>query len=102
MSEELENLSPVELRRREVEQYDANIALYKELYENLPHEWPERLAHLRGERDEHSAAAKVEDLEDVALLGLLFQSDKVYAAIRSETVERAKAASILSVLEQQG
>ncbi len=89
----------LEMRRAEVAQYDANIAMYQSILETLPTEWPDRLVKYRGVQNEHEAAAQVDDLNDVVLLSQLLYADRCRASIRSEMLERTKAASILSVLE---
>jgi hypothetical protein len=91
--------TPLEMRREEVAQYTANIAMYQSIAAGLPSEWPSNLAHLKGSADQHSAIANVDDLEDVALVSKLWAHDAAQAAIRAEMVERAKAEAILAVLE---
>lgn len=91
-------LTPVEVRQNEVDQYTQNVSMYQALYESLPHEWPERLLKYRG-TNEHDACAVVEDLADVVLLAQLFQSDAAYKAIRTEMLERTKAAGILGMMQ---
>lgn len=86
-------------RRNEVMQYDNNIAMYEAILATLPTEWPEHLIEYRGVTDEHAAVAKLENLEDVTLLAQLLYADRCRASIRSEMLERTKAASILAVLE---
>lgn len=95
-------INPLETRRAEVAQYDANIAMYQQILATLPIEWPERLAQYRGAKNEHEVAAQVEDLNDVVLLSQLLYADRCKAAIRSEMLERTKAATILAVLEANG
>jgi len=60
--------TPLEARRAEVAQYDANIAMYQAILATLPTEWPARLEQYRGTKNEHDAAAKIDDLDDVTLL----------------------------------
>lgn len=91
----------LQMRRNEVAQYDANIAMYKAILATLPTEWPERLVQFKGATDEHAVAAQIEDLDDVLLLSQLLYADRCYASIRTEMIERTKAASILAVLEAQ-
>lgn len=98
MTEEIP-ITPLEARRAEVAGYDANIAMYQQILATLPTEWPEHLAQYRGAKNEHEAAAQVEDLDDVVLLSQLLYADRCKAAIRAEMLERTKAASILAVLE---
>lgn len=89
----------IELRRQEVAQYDENIAVYKAIVATLPTTWPAHLEQYRGATNEHDAAAKVENLDDVVLLSQLLYADRCHAFIRSELLERTKAAAILAVLE---
>jgi hypothetical protein len=92
-------LTPLESRQIEVDQYSANITMYTTILATLPTEWPERLLGFKGSKNKHEDIAKVEDLADVELLAKLWQADDCKAAIRTETLERAKAASILAVLK---
>lgn len=94
-------LTPLEARRAEVAQYDANIVMYQQILATLPTEWPDRLAQYKGAKNEHEVAAEVEDLDDVVLLSQLLYADRCRAAIRAEMLERTKAAAILAVLEAQ-
>ena len=89
----------LEARQAEVDQYSANIAMYTTILATLPTVWPEHLQSYKGASDEHATIATVEDLADVELLAALWQADDCKAAIRTETLERAKAASILAVLK---
>ena len=93
--------TPLETRRAEVAQYEANIALYQTILASLPTEWPSHLEKYRGSKDEHNDIASVEDLSDVELLGKLWYADRVKKAIRTETIEKTKAKAILDVLEAQ-
>lgn len=94
-------MTHLEMRRAEVAQYDANIAMYQSILGTLPTEWPDRLVQYKGAQNEHEAAAQVDDLNDVVLLSQLLYADRCRASIRSEMLERTKAASILAVLEAQ-
>ena len=91
-------MTPLEARQAEVDQYSANIAMYTTILATLPTEWPERLQAYKGSTDKHAAIATVEDMADVELLAALWQADDCKAAIRTETLERAKAAAILAVM----
>ena len=91
--------TPLEARQAEVDQYSANIAMYTTILATLPTVWPEHLTAFKGASDKHATIATVEDLKDVELLAALWQADDCKAAIRTETLERAKAASILAVLK---
>ena len=93
-------LTPLEARQAEVDQYTANIAMYTEILATLPTEWPEHLQGFKGNKDKHAAIATVENLDDVELIAALWQADDCKAAIRTETLERAKAKSILAVLNK--
>jgi hypothetical protein len=88
----------LELRQEEVAQYEANIELYKSIAAGLPSEWPSHLEHLKNEKSQHEAIAKVENLDDVELVGKLWAYESAQAAIRSEMVEKAKAEAILNAL----
>lgn len=92
-------LTPLEARQMEVDQYSANIAMYTTILATLPTEWPQHLLSFKGSTDKHKDIATVEDLADVELLAKLWQADDCKASIRTETLERAKAASILAVLQ---
>jgi hypothetical protein len=94
-----ETITPIQLRRQEVAQYQANIAMFEAIYANLPHEWPKHLEKYRGAKHQHEVADQLENMEDVALLSRLWYADECHKAIRSETVEMTKAASILAALE---
>jgi hypothetical protein len=92
-------MTPLEARRAEVAQYQANIAMFQAIHATLPHEWPKHLEKYRGEKKQHDAADLLEDLNDVQLLAQLWYADECHKAIRSETVEMTKAAAILAALE---
>ena len=92
-------LTPLQARQAEVDQYSANIAMYTTILATLPTEWPEHLQGYKGAGDKHKVIATVEDLADVELLAALWQADDCMAAIRTEALERAKAAAILAVLK---
>jgi hypothetical protein len=94
-----EDLTPLDLRRIEVAQYDANIAMYKSILETLPSEWPDHLVEYRNPSNEHDTSSQIDDLDDLALVSQLWYADNVYKMIRSETVERTKAAAILAAME---
>jgi hypothetical protein len=90
--------TPLELRQDEVEQYEKNIELYTSIAAGLPSEWPSHLEHLKGEKNQHEAIAKLENLADVELVGKLWAYEQAQAFIRSEMVEKAKAEAILNAL----
>jgi hypothetical protein len=90
--------TPLELRQDEVEQYEKNIELYTSIAAGLPSEWPSHLEHLKGEKNQHEAIAKLENLADVELVGKLWAYEQAQAFIRSEMIEKAKAEAILNAL----
>ena len=95
-------VTPLEARKSEVAQYEANIAMYEAIKATLP-DWetaPTHLLELRTSANKHEAASKVANLADVELLAKLWYSDDCSAAIRSEIVELAKAKAILSILDK--
>lgn len=91
---------PVQSRRDEVAQYDANIAMYQAILTSLPTEWPAELAQYRNPKNQHTAIDGV-PADKVELVAQLWYADDVRHAIRTETLERTKAAAILTVLEAQ-
>jgi len=88
-------LTALEIRQQEVEQYEKNIQLFTSIAAGLPSVWPSHLEHLKGEKNHHEAIAKIENLDDVALVGQLWAYDSAQASIRSEMIEKAKAEAIL-------
>lgn len=94
-------LSPIEIRRLEVAQYENNIIVYKNILETLPTEWPAHLEQYRGVENQHQAIESVEDLDDVELLSKLWYADQCRKFIRTETVEMTKSKAILAALEAQ-
>jgi hypothetical protein len=101
MENEITPITPLEARRQEVAQYEANIAMYTSIANSLPNEWPEHLAHLKGSTNQHADIATIENLDDVQLVGDLWAYDQAQAAIRAETIEKRKAEAILTFLEAQ-
>jgi len=90
---------PIQAREEEVNQYKANIELYTSIASQLPSEWPSHLEHLKNEKSQHEAIAKVESLADVELVGKLWAYESAQASIRSEMIEKAKAEAILNALK---
>lgn len=87
-------------RTYEVYQYEMNITNYEAILASLPtDEWPESIAHLRG-MPSHEAAAQC-DPELVATLSQYQLRDQVAALVKSEQVERDKAAAILAAVDAQ-
>ena len=100
MENDSDQVDLITLRRAEVAQYDANIAMYEAILAALPSDWPDHLENMRHPANQHDAAMQIEDLDDLALLSQLWYADDVRRAIRTEMVERTKAATILGALEQ--
>ena len=97
---EIKNLADnIVARTYEVYHYDTNINNYEALLALYPVEWPEHLIQFRG-MDPHQAAAQC-SLEDIDDLAACQQAERVSYLIKTEKVERAKAASILEVLKNQ-
>jgi hypothetical protein len=94
------DMTPVELRQAEVNQYDQNIALYTTILGTLPTEWPTRLEQFR-DRNDHQQAVTECDGDDVELLAQLLYMEQVKKSIRAEKLERTKAAAILAALTAQ-
>jgi hypothetical protein len=92
-------MTPLEARQQEVDQYQTNIELYTSIAAGLPSEWPSHLEHLKGEKNQHEAIAKIENLADVLLVGKLWAYESAQAAIRSEMIEKAKAEAILEAMQ---
>jgi hypothetical protein len=92
----------VEARQAEVAAYDANIAVYNSVYAGLPKDWPDHLLKYRKAKNQHQIIDEVEDIQDVNLLSQLWYADQVHNLIRTEILERTKAAAILAALEAAG
>ena len=98
MTEETQQVTPLQARIAEVAQYEANIALYKVILETLPTEWPERLLQYKGSKNQQDVIANVEG-DDVELLAQLWYADECDKAVKTETLEMTKAKAILNVLQ---
>lgn len=90
----------IDARQAEVDQYDQNIAMYEAILATLPTEWPAHLESFKDRRDHQQAITEC-DSDDVELLSQLLYATQVAASIRTEKLERTKAASILAVLIAQ-
>jgi hypothetical protein len=99
MPEETLEHDPVQARRDEVAQYQANIDLYQSVLDQLPVEWPARLAGFKGRTDHQKAVTELPSAADVELLSDLLFRQQCENAIRTETLEQRKAAAILAALE---
>jgi hypothetical protein len=95
-----DTFDPIQIRRDEVAAYDLNIATYQAILATLPTEWPEDLAKHRGAKNTHQAVDDVPE-EHVGLVAQLWYADELKHLIRTETLERTKAAAILAVLESR-
>jgi hypothetical protein len=91
-------LTPLQLREKEIAQYEANIATYTAIATNTPSEWPAHLVAHKGAKNKHEVIASIEDLDDVLLLSDLWTNEDARAAIRTETLEKRKAEAILATL----
>ena len=94
-------LTPLEARQQEVDQYTTNIAMYQSILATLPTEYPARLEQYKGRTDLHSVVAEIENLDDVELVSQLTYAQQCKASIRAEIGERTKAQAILAVLQAQ-
>lgn len=88
----------IDARQAEVDQYDRNIALYEAILTGLPADWPKRLEPFKGRKDHQQAVTEC-DPADVELLSQLLYREQCEAAIRTEKLERTKAAAILAALK---
>jgi hypothetical protein len=86
-------------RTHEVYNYDTNIQNYEALLTAYPTEWPAYLEQFKG-MDPHQAAAEC-DAEFIDELAACQQAERVTYLLKTEKVERAKAAAILEVLKAQ-
>jgi hypothetical protein len=98
---EQNQFDPLEMRRNEVAQYEANIAMYTAISASLPSEWPERLLKYKSSTNRHEDVSKIEDLNDVELVSDLWAREQAESSIRSEIVEKRKAEAILAYMESQ-
>jgi len=94
----MEEKTPLEARREEVAQYDHNIAVLTAVLDSLPQEWPDDLAKWRKPKNQHAAVEDVPD-DRVDEVSALWFADETRHRIKTEKVERAKAAAILAVEE---
>jgi len=96
MTEEIQ-LTPLEARQMEVDSYSANIVNYNALLATLDGDWDTDLAHLKGV--ESQEAARQCPMDRLQRLAVLQQFDQVTNLLKTEIVERAKAAAILNILK---
>jgi len=87
------------MRIQEIYDYDANIANYRKILENLPTEYPARLEGLKG-MDQITALQNC-PIDDIELLSKLHQYERINFIIRTEIAERTKAESVRAAVESQ-
>jgi hypothetical protein len=87
----------LEARQMEVDAYSANVANYTALLATLDGNWDADLIHLKG--IEAQEAARQCPMDRLERLAVLQQYDQVTNLLKTEIVERAKAAAILAVLQ---
>lgn len=85
-----------ETRQAEVDAYTANVTVYTALLETLDGNWDADLIHLK--EIEGQEAARQCPMDRLERLAVLQQYEQVSKLIKTEIVERAKAAAILAVL----
>jgi hypothetical protein len=95
---ENETFDPVQARRDEVAAYDANIAMYHAILAGLPQNWPADLEEYRHPKNQHQSIDAVPE-DRVEEVSQLWYADDIRHLIRTETLERTKAAAILAALE---
>jgi hypothetical protein len=93
-----EQFNPINHRREEVNQYNANIAMYQAILATLPQEWPPELEQFKNPLKPHEMIDQVA-AEQVQQVSELWYADELRHLIRTETLERTKAAAILAALE---
>ena len=98
MEQETNDFDPIEARRDEIAQYDANIVMYQAIASQLPDKWPAALEQYRNPKNQHKALRDV-PADKVQQVAELWYADDVAQAIKTETLERTKAAAILAALE---
>ena len=96
MTEEVQ-LTPLQARQMEVDSYSANIVNYEALLATLDGNWDADLIHLKGV--ESQEAARQCPMNRLERLAVLQQFDQVTNLLKTEIVERAKAAAILNILK---
>jgi len=96
MTEEVQ-LTPLQARQMEVDSYSANIVNYEALLATLDGNWDADLIHLKGV--ESQEAARQCPMDRLERLAVLQQFDQVTNLLKTEIVERAKAAAILNILK---
>ena len=98
MTENVE-LTPLQARQLEVDQYILNVTNYQALLANLDGDWDADLIHLKDV--EIQEAARKCPMDRLERLAVLQQYDQVTNLLKTEIVERAKATAILEMLSNQ-
>ena len=96
MTEEIQ-LTPLQARQMEVDSYSVNVSNYQALLATLDGNWDSDLVHLKD--IEAQEAARQCPMDRLERLAVLQQFDQVTNLLKTEIVERAKAAAILAVLK---
>lgn len=86
-----------EIRQREVDSYTANVEVYKTLLATLDGNWDDDLIHLKDV--EAQEAARQCPFDRLERLAVLQQYEQVSKLLKTEIVERAKAAAILAIMK---
>jgi hypothetical protein len=90
-------LTPIQARQLEVDQYTLNVNNYQTLLAMLDGDWDADLVHLKNV--ETQEAARQCPMDRLERLAVLQQFDQVTNLLKTEIVERAKAAAILEMLK---
>ena len=83
-------------RQMEVDSYKANIAIYTALLATLDGDWDADLVHLKNV--EGQEGARQCPMDRLARFAVLQQFEQVSNLLKTETVECAKAESILNIM----
>ena len=94
---EIVELTVIESRQLEVDAYTQNVTNYKALLAMLDGNWDADLIHLKNM--ETQEAARQCPMDRLERLAVLQQFDQVTNLLKTEIVERAKAAAILEMLQ---
>ena len=89
-------LTPKEARALEVATYSANVTNYTALLATLDGNWDADLIHLKD--IEAQEAARQCPMDRLERLAVLQQFEQVTKLLKTEIVERAKAAAILAIM----
>ena len=89
-------LTPKQVRQKEVDGYNRNIVTYTALLATLDGEWDTDLIHLKDL--EPQEAARQCPMTRLQRLAVLQQHDQVTKLLKTEIVEGAKAKAILDIM----